>query len=79
VDRSALITSTNGSRSHKNELIDIAITDNYSKGVNKRAALNLRRGNIGIKISLYIRVDTRPVVTFCKRISYIFDPSFVMF
>jgi len=57
---SAFITSTNCSRRYKYHFTDIAITDNYSKGVNKCAALNYRRGNIRIKISLYIRVDIRP-------------------
>jgi hypothetical protein len=60
MDRSALIACTNGSRSHKNQLTNIAITDNYSKWMNKRASLNLWVSNIGIKISLYIRVDIRP-------------------
>ncbi|MGB8159882.1 MAG: hypothetical protein WCE93_07020, partial [Nitrososphaeraceae archaeon] len=50
-------------RSHKNQLTDIAITDNYCKGVNERATLNLWISNIGIEISLYIRGDIRPYCT----------------
>ena len=54
MDRSALITSTNGSRSHKNQLTDIAITDNYSKWMNECITLNLWISNILIEICLYI-------------------------